>query len=363
MSTRKRCREDLNIKVASGKSLHADSLLVRSLCDSARGLPAAADVWDVSGLLLDGQPFSRETVSCWISCVYSLADGLTQLSQQDIEQLSTVSGLTQVLAFANAVGSSVGPLNAACSQLQHLKFMLQFPEQPIGVELPLAGYTYWFSDERQLQRMHLHERMDVGEPLASDEQTYDVRQQVAKQTSSLLHLAHVLRLQPLLDLLHQFLLLNAEMPSGFLCGLLTGVMGLVFSDAVLEAALGSSTLSKEDYVSSVLSQPFSFTPGAIGHSSLLKPFGPKTYDAGTDVLKFDAQLLQDFAGAKAGKVVKVEIDLFGDSCGEAMLSLESTSNEDHALTLPVQLLLGSKFSNAAALEDYLTAKPPTPPAQ
>jgi hypothetical protein len=324
MRSRKRTREaDLTIKVAQGEPLQAVSSLVRGLCDSAGGLPATADVWDVSGLLQDGQPFSRETVSCWISCVNSLADGPTQLGPQDIEQLSTVTGLTQVLAFADAVGSSVGLLNAACSQVQHLKFKLQFPEQPEAVELPLAGYTYWFTGGRQLKRMHLLGRVDVGGPLASDEQMLDVRQQVATQTASLLRLAHVLRLQPLLDLLHQFLLLNAEMP-GVLNGLLYGIMGLVFSDAVLEAALGSSSFSKEAYVSSVLSQPCSLTPGEIGHSSLLKPFGPKTYDAYTDKLKFDAQLLQDFAGVKAGKVVKVELDLFGNGAGEAVLLLKST---------------------------------------
>lgn len=120
MSSRKRSREeDLSIKVASGQPLQADCLLVRSMCDSARGLPAAAEEWDVSGLLLDGQPFSREIVSCWLSCVNSLVDGPTVLGSQDIDQLSTVTGLTQVLAFADAVGSFVAPITTACSQLQH----------------------------------------------------------------------------------------------------------------------------------------------------------------------------------------------------------------------------------------------------
>jgi hypothetical protein len=69
MSSRNRNREtDLVIKVASGEPLAANSLLMRSLCDSADGLPAAAEVWDVSGLLLDCQPFSTDTVSCWLSC-------------------------------------------------------------------------------------------------------------------------------------------------------------------------------------------------------------------------------------------------------------------------------------------------------
>jgi hypothetical protein len=75
---------------------------------------------------------------------------------------------------------------------------------------------------------------------------YYVHQQLAKQTVALLRVAHMLRLQPLLDVLHHFLLLNAGMPVDNDNGVLSGVMGLVF-DAVLEAALGSSSLSKEAY--------------------------------------------------------------------------------------------------------------------
>jgi hypothetical protein len=145
MSTRKRSREeDLSIKIASVPPLQADSLLVRSMCDSARGLPAAAEEWDVSGLLLDGQPFSRETISCWLSCVNSLVDGPAVLGPLDIEQLSTVTGLTQVLAFADAVGSFVAPITSACSQLQKLKLKIQLPELQEVIELPVAVWTYWF---------------------------------------------------------------------------------------------------------------------------------------------------------------------------------------------------------------------------
>jgi hypothetical protein len=56
-------------------------------------------------------------------------------------------------------------------------------------------------------------------------------------------------------LLHQFLLLNAFKPGGV--RLLAGFAGVVFSDAVLEAGLGSSTLSKEAFVTSMVSQPCS----------------------------------------------------------------------------------------------------------
>jgi hypothetical protein len=131
---------DLLIRVGDGRPLQAKSLLVRGLCDIAEGLPAAADTWDVSGLLLDGQPFSGNTVSCWLSCAHSAIHGLEELRPQEIQQLSTVTGLTQVLAFANAVGSYAALCKTACSQLQQLKFVVQLPEQML--ELPVVGYTY-----------------------------------------------------------------------------------------------------------------------------------------------------------------------------------------------------------------------------
>jgi hypothetical protein len=68
-------------------------------------------------------------------------------------------------------------------------------------------------------------------------------------------------------------------------------------------------------------------------------------------LKFEAELLQDFGGAKAGNALRVELDLFG------------TPNPALASELPMQLLLGCSFPDAAALKEYLKLKPPAPPAQ
>jgi hypothetical protein len=276
---------------------------------------------------------------------------------QDIQQLSTVTGLTQVLAFADAVGSRSGLGKALCSQLQQLKSVVQLPEQVL--ELPLPGYTYWFN-ALQLCHSKLRTLSEVGSPLSSAEQRVDVQQQVAKQLSALLRLAHVVSLQPLLDVLHQFLLLNVRPGQYFL----SSVANLVFSDAVLEAALGSSSsssssiLSKEAYVSSALAHPCSLTPGKIGHSSLLKPVGPRAYDTSTDVLRFDAELLRDFAGGRAGDTVKVTLDLFGGESlsGQGLIQLKNGASPG-SMSLPAQLLLGCTFTDAAALQEFLGANP------
>ena len=343
MSSHKRAREDedIQIKVAAGESVAAESFVLRALSSCARALPADAADWDVSGLLIDGQPYSRAVVSCWVQCCNS-HNYVEDLDTDSINQLSTVIGLTQVLAFADAVGSYAGVFKAACSQLERLQIVVQLPEQML--ELPMIGFSYAF-DDKQVSQMQLRKPTQVGAPLSSQEQCLDMKRQVAKQLSALLQLAHVLRLQPLLSVLHQFLLANAGVPGGAM--VLGGVTGLVFSDAVLEAALGSSTFSKEAYVNSVLSQPCSLLPCQSGSSSLLKPVGVPTYDAESKALKFDAQLLADFMGGKAGAAVKVELDLF---IARITLRLPSSTS---CLRLPMHLVVGRKFSDAAALDAFL----------
>jgi hypothetical protein len=358
MIPRKRAREDedIQIRVAEGEPLAAEACMLRTLSSCAKALPADAEEWDVSGLMFDGQPFNRETVSCWLNCARSLHEGLEELGAQDIQQLSTVTGLTQVLAFADAVGSRVGLCRAACSQLQQLKFVVQLPGQVL--ELPVAGCIYKFTlDSKQLAQSNLHSLAEnlIGDSLASAEQSRNVQQQVAKQTAALLHLAHVLRLQPLLDVLHDFLLHNV--PKCASERLLSSVAGLVFTDAVLEAALGSSTLSKEAYIGSVVARPCSLTPGRIAHSSLFKPIGPKTYNSQKDLLCFDAELLRDFAGGRAGDTVTVKLYLFDSKYG-GMVRLKAGTAQWWSVVLPAQLLLGCSVSDAAALEDFLRVNSP-----
>ena len=349
----------MHIRVAAGEPVPADSAVLRAHSSCARVLPADASEWDVSGLLFDGKPFTRETVSCWLRCAQNFLDGSADLDAQDTQQLSTVTGLTQVLAFADAVGSRSGLCKALCSQLQQLKFVVQLPEQVL--ELPVAGFCYGFDPgaDRQLVQATLQQFVNIGARLPLADCHY-LKQQLATQTAALLELAHVLRLQQLLDVLHRFIQINAWPRGSFL---LSDVAGLVFTGAVLEAALGSSSaLTEEAYVSSVLSQPCSLTPGNAGDYSLIKPVGEPTWDASTKCLEFDAQLLRDFAGGRAGDPVVVSLDLFGTNIKKArgmiMLQHADHAEESHGVGLPVQLLLGYNFPDAAALKDFLQVNPP-----
>jgi hypothetical protein len=174
----------------------------------------------------------------------------------------------------------------------------------------------------------------MGDELASEQQRAEVQREVAAQTEALLRLAHVLRLQPLTDAVHSFIY------AACVCGndVLDGVMDLVFTDAVLEAALGGSSISKEVYIISVLSRPASFASRFLGHN-LFCPLAPVNYNHQHCQLAFHAQLLQDFVGCSKGEVVHVCLDLFGaSSC--TVTSVPIAGQAVTSLHLPAHVLLG-----------------------
>jgi hypothetical protein len=90
-----------------------------------------------------------------------------------------------------------------------------------------------------------------------------------------------------------------------------GVLGLVVTDAVLSAALGSSTLTKEAYINSMLTQPYAVGDRNDGAPRLLKPLSVSefTVDKADGQLEFVAELLRDVAGTRAGSLVSVKLDL------------------------------------------------------
>jgi hypothetical protein len=133
----------MQIKVSAGEPIPAKSFLIRTFSSCAEQLPQDASEWDVSGLLIDGEPFSQATVECWLHCAYSHVYGPDHLDAADLEQLSTAAGLHHVLAFAHAVGSFEGLLKAAGSQSDKLKFVVQLPEQTL--EISAVTGKYYFS--------------------------------------------------------------------------------------------------------------------------------------------------------------------------------------------------------------------------
>lgn len=86
----------------------------------AKGLPAEADEWDISQLLIEGQAVQLDTVNSWISLMNDLADGQLfeqHLKKQKKQLCSSIHGLVQLLAFADAVGTKRRMLLALDAQL------------------------------------------------------------------------------------------------------------------------------------------------------------------------------------------------------------------------------------------------------
>jgi len=105
--------ETLIIKLADTHSqpLIADKSMIQCFSSCAKGLPATALEWDISGLLVEGQHVQRSTVVAWLNAIYKLVHH-EDFEQQEPSILNSLTGATAVLAFADAVGSSPGMLKA-----------------------------------------------------------------------------------------------------------------------------------------------------------------------------------------------------------------------------------------------------------
>lgn len=351
MSARNKCSRDeadMLIKLTADDPLQAESFIIRTFSSVARGLPADATEFNVSELLLDGQPYSKETIQCWLNCGRRTVYGPAELEAVDISMLSTVHQLHQVLSFAQAVGSPDGLLTAACSQLSSLKFELPLPQ--LMLQMPMSG-CYLIESDTDLQQFDL--KFSMSFDLASKEELMQVKRELATQTGKLLHMAHVLRLPPLIGAVHDFLFNNTThdmgTPSGL--GVFYGMLELVLTDAVIDAALGSSTISKEAYLSSILMRPCSFTTSTLHSNGLFKPISAIS-SGGVRTTRldfgFEAELLQDFFGAKSGEKVTVGFDIFDE---QPTLMVDSG-----IMTYPVQLLLGTQISIPQEFADVMNSR-------
>lgn len=87
MTSRKRARAtDLQIKVAVGESVSGSISLVRNFSTVYDDIAQpGCQEWDVSGFLLDGKPFERTAVKCWLDCAYTVLHGKAELDAEDLE--------------------------------------------------------------------------------------------------------------------------------------------------------------------------------------------------------------------------------------------------------------------------------------
>jgi hypothetical protein len=113
--------------------LEAPLVLLRASCSCARGPPRDSDTWDLSNLLIDGKPVSRDTVTAWLNVVYTLHEDVPFEEVQPVAAASATR-LYQLLAFADAVGSSRGVVKACLVGLEQLAFEVKVGDKEVKVE-------------------------------------------------------------------------------------------------------------------------------------------------------------------------------------------------------------------------------------
>jgi hypothetical protein len=194
--------------LSAAPQLEADKHVLSFVSLVARALPAG-DEWDLSGLLVDGQPVSRATVVAWLNAAYQAAYEVEyQVQQPDQDPVCSVEGLYQLLSFADSVDSTRPVLKACCSRLHSLQLHAQLGQQHVALETNGTGYYFGIATQCLLHQPALTAvgiTMDAAPAAASAEERHAFKQQVAAQTEKLLWLAYRLQLQPLVQHLHCFI--------------------------------------------------------------------------------------------------------------------------------------------------------------
>jgi hypothetical protein len=309
--------------LADAGFLEPDRWLVRSISSVASGLPEAED-WDLSSLLVDGQPVSSATVVAWLNAAYqAVREEDFQPQQLGEDPRCSVEGLYKLLLFADAVGSTKPVLKACCTQLRTLQLHAQLGQQQVALETDRSPYVF----EHNTNRLMCHPDLSSGgvyveatpaAATAEEQQTF--KQQVAAKTEQLLWLAYKLQLQPLVLHMHHYI----RALSWFYTSLLRDA-DAVSTPRVLEVAGVANLLNgKQLLVNSVIGEVLQLSDIAVTGLS----------DEQRQPLKFNAVLQGSSLRTPQGATVPVELDLFGSSHGRSLITVGAN-------TFDVQLRIGT----------------------
>ncbi|WIA19689.1 hypothetical protein OEZ85_005617 [Tetradesmus obliquus] len=286
-----------------------------SLC--AAGLPSqqadSETVWDLSNILIDGQPVQRATVVAWLNACYQIVykPDYEAQEQQDNPAL-TFEGLYRLLAFADAVDSTDGLMERLTADLSGLKLHAQLGEQQLVL---CPGEGDYVIDDLQVERYPYggYSFTYIGQKAANSEQQDAFIEQVAAQTEQLLWLAYRLQLEPLAQRLHSFVRSSCLYANS----MLRGRVDDVFTPRVLDAAGASGmAASKQAVVDGVLLQEFVFgeyAEAAVnGRTAVLEPLDLS--EKQQEPLVLEAKVVHgSLIGIPSGSKVRLELDLFGKS--------------------------------------------------
>lgn len=289
--------------------------------------------------MIEGQAVERQTVVAWLNAAYNLADDEV-FEQQKENPAGKVAGLVQLIAFADAVGSSKRLMREVLSGAG-LKCDVQLGDQLFTLNLLECGYC-WFGESPPMLcfRYPKPKSADYTEKgpwvvghSSGTEQQQALVQELCQQLEALLYLTHHLS-----ETLQQQVLQAIRAQSSSTDSLLYKGIHVLASKRIM-GATGSSDLA---FVNSILTQPLSFT-SKHGLQQQLKqqvdnrdrlymsPSSPKPY-------RFEAKVEQDFLDFKKGDTLSVTLDLLEES----KITFTYWKNSGHQeRSFPVQLLLGA----------------------
>jgi hypothetical protein len=308
--------------------------MVQFYSTCAGGLPAAAEEWDLSQLLLESQPVQRSTVVFWLNAISQHGDDKPMFDEQPASTAHTMAGLAQLLAFADAVGTRRGLLLALDAQLSAAALVekVQLGEQ----ELQLAADScYYFHESKPLDlRCFTASGTQTVATAGSAEEKERMRQQFVQQVEALLYLAYKLQLPQLQRVLRRCISCNSNFANSLLD---VDAVRAVVSARVVDAAAGCS--AAQDTLLVINGSDLCGFSSVLGRRQVLKPLDLSA--AQKQPVQFKAELLEDLRCFKKGQIVHVELDLFGES--RMTLHLQGAAAEGRATPFAVHLALGKRL--------------------
>jgi len=295
----------LHIKISDTDSLQADRAVLSAFSSCARNIPDAATEWDVSGLMLEGQQVQRSTVVVWLNLTYHSIHGAPYEETPWDGSLKcfvrSFTRLAQLLAFADAVGSSRGLLLSLDKEALPLAADVQLGERPVPLRsaesyfhLPYGRRLMFYPADDNHQRSIL---------AGSEREVEAAIQQLAQQVESLLYLAYKLELANIQERVQTFIFNNSYSSTSVLRGKV--LLETVLSERVLATKAGAAA-SKQALASALYTLPVSFSdPDYHSLDSLL---GPITATSEKQVIRFKANCQRDFMAFSKGQEVEVEFN-------------------------------------------------------
>lgn len=256
----------------------------------------------------------------WLNAAYRVTED--EMFEEQPNPSRHLSDFAQLLAFADAVGTSKGLLRVLCSGFQ----VLQAEVQGEAVySLDLSARHTWYPNFK-LYSSSGGAFVGPAAKWSSQQERAAVEQQVVQQLEVLLYFAYKLQREGLQKQLRQAIVMNSSKKGSLLYNSTSGLA----SERVL-AVTGSSTLA---FVNSLVMQPLSFRSGE-GSQQLLEPVDLTGSHRLALRTNFDAKVLEDFMDYKAGDQVTIDLDLLQHS--NISFSCKGISR-----TYPVRLMLGQE---------------------